>query len=272
MMNKLMYLTVLFNGFILDFIFSAEDKTWVFAFSGNRKPLNFEDERVGVLNGFEVEVVKKVCQTANKTCATTISPYAECVRTIDNHFYPGRGIMSGWFDACPGYTITHDRINSMDFTLPYYKTHAKFAVAPGNPTNFTLEKLASSTLTHLSGSYTNEQCLGRLGYIVANVTISYSLPQARESILTGESDVLFSPRGRIPGLWVLRETLHCDLGGVGVMVKKGSELTRWWDEAFTAIYYNGEYEQICNKWRADYRNSIKCLDPRESDEFRAGGK
>lgn len=46
------------------------------------------------------------------------------------------GLMARWFDGCPGYAITTDRMNEFDFTLPYLDGASTFAVLPGNPPKF----------------------------------------------------------------------------------------------------------------------------------------
>ena len=44
--------------------------------------------------------------------------------------------MSEWFDACPGYVISPDRLGAFDFTKPYLMTDASFTVKKGNPDKF----------------------------------------------------------------------------------------------------------------------------------------
>ena len=63
-----------------------------------------------------------------------------------------------------------------------------------------------------------------------------------------QTQALFSPRTRVEGLDVLGARFHCDEGGAGVMVKKGSPLPMWWNPAFRRLYSSGRYHALC---RAD---------------------
>ncbi|XP_046330743.2 uncharacterized protein LOC124114195 isoform X1 [Haliotis rufescens] len=237
----------------------SEGKLWIFSVSGNRRPYNYADE-TGKLVGFELDIIDKVCSTAGVKCAPTVQPFSECTQTVDGRFFPGRGLMSGWFDACMGYTITQERVNAVQFTSPYIQTYAKLTVKPGNPRGVSLNTLSQTTITHLNGAYTNQQCLNRLNYSVGGVVVAANLPVAKELVLNGTVDAAFSPRSRIPDLETLNITLHCDLGGVAVMVTKGSTLPDWWNPAYEKFVKSGEYKKICETWRSKSTSSIKCFD------------
>ena len=59
------------------------------------------------------------------------------------------GLMSGWFDACPGYVTSLDRKSAFDFTTPYLSTYSTFTVAPNNPSGFdaNLDDLSQFTIS-----------------------------------------------------------------------------------------------------------------------------
>ncbi|XP_067678786.1 arginine-binding periplasmic protein-like [Haliotis asinina] len=237
----------------------SQGKVWIFSVSANRRPFNYADE-IGKLVGFDLDLINKVCSTAGVKCAPTVQPFSECIQTVDGRFFPGRGLMSGWFDACMGYTITQERVNAVQFTNPYIQTYAKFTVKPGNPRGVNLNTLSQAAITHLNGAYTNQQCLNRLNYSVSRVVVAPNLPVAKELVLNGTVDAAFSPRSRIPDLETLDITLHCDLGGVAVMVTKGSTLPDWWNPAYEKIVKSGEYQKLCEAWRPQSTSSIKCFE------------
>ncbi|KAL8571589.1 hypothetical protein ACOMHN_050971 [Nucella lapillus] len=204
-----------------------EDKTWLFAADGLKRPYAFINE-VGALVGFDVDVIQE-------------------------------GLMDSWFDACPGYTITVDRQSAFDFTDPYLNTVSTFTVAPGNPFGFDPSKrnFPDLTLTHLTGAPTGAPCLKRLGMSFGTIIIAKDLPEAKALLLN--KTVLFSPRTIIEGLDVLPTKYHCDVGGAGVMVKKGSPLPAWWNPAFRRFLVSGRYQELCEHDSARFSYPIKCL-------------
>ncbi|XP_076441274.1 L-arginine-binding protein-like [Babylonia areolata] len=241
-----------------------DDKVWLFAVDGLKRPYAFVNDE-GALVGFDVEVISSVCQVANKQCRMVLAEFTECTFTHRNLNYPGRGLMSGWFDACPGYAITVDRQSGFDFTDPYLTTVATFTVAPGNPSGFDPQQadLSTYTLAHLTGAPTNAACLRRLNKKFGTILIARDLPEARELLLNGTAQAVFSPRTKIDGLDVLPDRFHCDEGGAGVMVKKGSPLPAWWNPAFQIFYRSGRYNVLCKDASLRFSYTIKCL-PRPS--------
>ncbi|KAK7508257.1 hypothetical protein BaRGS_00000496 [Batillaria attramentaria] len=223
-----------------------EGKTWLFAVDGRKRPYSFIDEE-GRLVGFDVDIITAVCAEAGKNCSMVLAEFTECSFTNREINYPGRGLMAGWFDACPGYAITVDRQSGFDFTDPYLVTVATFTVAPGNPSGFdpTASDYSDFTLAHLTGAPTNAACLRRLKKTFGKILIARDLPDAKQLLLNGTAQAVFSPRTNIPGLDVLPARFHCDEGGAGVMVKKGSDLPSWWNPAFKTILSSGRYQNLC---------------------------
>lgn len=237
-----------------------DDKTWLFAVDGRKRPYNFIDDD-GRLVGFDVDMISAVCAVAAKKCSMVLAEFTECTFTNRDINYPGRGLMAGWFDACPGYAITIDREAGFDFTDPYLVTVATFTVAPGNPSGFnpSASDYSKFTLSHLTGAPTNAACLRRLNKEFGTILIAKDLPEAKELLLNGTAQAVFSPRTNIPGLEVLPARLHCDEGGAGVMVKKGSDLPTWWNPAFKAVVSSGQYQSLCVEASQKYSYPIKCL-------------
>ncbi|XP_050403984.2 uncharacterized protein LOC126819789 [Patella vulgata] len=237
-----------------------DDKIWLFAVSGRRKPFNYLSNE-GELVGFTVDFVNAVCTEARKKCSMTLAQFTECTFTDRNINYPGRGLMAEWFDACPGYGVTVDRRNGFDFTLPFLNTDASFSVLPGNPSGFNASAadFSNFTITHLTGAGTNANCLNRIGRKFGNITIAANLPDARKLLETRQADVLFSPRNNITGLETLPERVHCDVSGTAVMVKKGSSLPRWWNPAFLRWVRRGGYDRFCKQAKDKYQYDFDCM-------------
>lgn len=240
----------------------ADDKVWLFAVDGLRRPFAFVDTD-GSLVGFDVDVISSVCQIAGKQCRMVLAEFTECTFTYRNMVFPGRGLMAGWFDACPGYAITVDRVATFDFTDPYVPSDASFTVVPGNPKRFhpDSDDYSAFTLSHLTGAFTNSACLTRLHKAFGTIIVAQDLPEAKALLVNGTTDVLFSPRDHIDGLEVLPARLHCDLRGGGIMVKKGSPLPLWWNPAFRDFSASGQFQQLCQEDSKRFNYTIRCLTP-----------
>ncbi|CAL1532195.1 unnamed protein product [Lymnaea stagnalis] len=240
----------------------TNDKIWLFAVDGRKRPYNFLDAN-GVLVGFDVDIINKVCSIIQKQCKLVLAQFTECTITNRNINYPGRGLMSEWFDGCPGYAMSVDRAGAFDFTDPYLATESSFTVLQGNPSLFDPDSqdYSSFTLTHLNGAVTNALCLARLKKTFGNIIVAANLPEAKELLLNGTADVLFSPRNAIDGLEVLPQRVRCDSGGVGIMLKKGSQLSAWWNPAYETFVLSGGYEELCLQSQVKYNATIDCLPP-----------
>ncbi|KAK7508140.1 hypothetical protein BaRGS_00000379 [Batillaria attramentaria] len=245
----------------------GDDKVWLFAISGRRKPFQFVND-IGEIEGFNVDLIKGVCAVAGKKCSMVLAEFTECIYTSRDITYPGRGLMAGWFDACPGYAIAVDRQDTFDFTLPFVSNSAYFAVAPGNPSGFdpSAEDFSAFTITHLTGAYTNAACLRRLQKTVGKIIIAANLPEAKQLLLNGTAQVLFAPRSSIPDLEVLPDRISCTDGGAGMMVKKGSPLPSWWNPAFRRYYSSGRFHRLCQEDGVKY-NSIQPRIPWQSTPY-----
>ncbi|KAH9499914.1 hypothetical protein Btru_076906 [Bulinus truncatus] len=245
---------------------SEENEVYLFAADGKRRPYSYINEE-GILVGFEVDFVNEVCAVAGKKCYTILAEFTECIFTDRSLDYAGRGLMAKWFQGCPGYAITIDRLNEFDFTLPYLNSSATFAVIPGNPSGFnpSVDDYSNFKIVHLTGAATNEPCLRRLKKKFGTVLIAQNLPEAKAMLLNRTADVLFSPRSMIDGLQVFPDTFRCDsdgrggMLGTGIMLKKGSTVPLWWNPAFFKFYSSGAYTKLCQEASVKYNASIGCL-------------
>uniref|UniRef100_A0A0B6ZXS1 Solute-binding protein family 3/N-terminal domain-containing protein n=1 Tax=Arion vulgaris TaxID=1028688 RepID=A0A0B6ZXS1_9EUPU len=242
----------------------ADSHVYLFVADGKMKPYSYIDD-FGKLVGFDVDIVNEVCRLTGKRCYTVLAEFTECIFTDRDIEYAGRGLMADWFDACPSYQITNDRQNEFDFTLPYLESSSSFTVAPGNPSKFDPDSndYSQFTLLHLTGAPTNAPCLTRLHKKFGTILVAQDLPEAKLLLLNGSADALFSPRNAIAGLDVLPQRVHCDNGGAGIMLKKGSTIPEWWNPAFQTFYFSGEYTRLCNDGSMKYGGKIKCLPPPE---------
>lgn len=240
--------------------YTPDTHLYLFAADGKKQPYSYVNE-MGELVGFDVEIITRVCALVGKQCKMIMLPFTECIFTYKDIDYAGRGLWSQWVDGCPSYAVTTDRRTEFDFTLPYLATTASFTVAPGNPSGFNpqLEDYSAFTLVRLTGAPTNGPCLNRLRKTYGKFIVAQNLPEAKALLLNGTADVLFSPRTHIDGLDTLSERVHCDEGGAGILLRKGSNLATWWNPAFQTFYFSGQYAQMCEQASRKYGATVQCL-------------
>ncbi|CAH1775111.1 unnamed protein product [Owenia fusiformis] len=222
----------------------GHEKTYVFAASGNRRPLNYVDEN-GNLKGFDLDIANRVCSVAGKKCTFAKLPLGCVTNSAGGKFVPGKALVTGEADGCLSTTITAERELVFDFTRAYYKTTARFHVAPGNPRHFSPEEIQGKKITFLNGTYTNMDCLKRLGLNGAVPVVANGLRDALANVLENRVDALFAPRPVIPGVERVPGEYNCAKGS-GVMVLKGNTLPEWWNRAFQRVVESGDYRRICD--------------------------
>ena len=84
-------------------------------------------------------------------------------------------------------------------------------------------------------------------------------------MISCQADALFSPRTQFNQLEVLPGNYHCDLNGVGMMVRKDSQLPCWWNQAFEKYYKSGQYNDMCDNINQKYPGTeIKSINIRNS--------
>lgn len=90
-----------------------------FHFGANYEPYDFLENLPGEpehQTGFGVEFAELLCKRNKLDCVFIRDNYEECWQSGD---YPGRGLQSGWYDACSTYTNTLLRQRSVQFSHSY---------------------------------------------------------------------------------------------------------------------------------------------------------
>jgi len=236
----------------------STSRTWTFSVTGRRGQFDYYDQD-GNPAGFHVDIANAVCKIADKSCGFVKSTSTDCATNDGEHFKPGKGLMDGVFDACPGRAITEERLEYVSFTLPYYKTDAHFFVKPGNPLQFDEGDVTGRTITILSGTYTNDACLQKYGLTGAQYLLATGRDEAISFMLDEKADAFFAPRTKVDGLERLPGEYNCALGGTAVMVRQDNSLPDWWNPAFLKLVKSGQYQKICDEAPQRHGGPVDCL-------------
>ncbi|CAH1801172.1 unnamed protein product, partial [Owenia fusiformis] len=214
----------------------------------------------GELKGFDLDLSNAVCRVAGKKCTYI---YRICnSNSADGKFLPGKALETGEVDGCLGNVITPEREEVFDFSRAYFKTSSNFFVPPGNPRGFSPENIEGKRIVFFNATYTNMDCLKRLGLNGAVPLVeSGSLSDVKTKVLEGNADALFAPRTTIPGVERVPGQYNC-ASGAGVMVLKGNaDIPTWWNRAFQIVVESGEYKRICDSVAIKYGGyPVRCFD------------
>ena len=101
---------------------SAQAETLRLATEGAYAPFNFYNDKQE-LSGFDVEIGNALCQAAELTCEWTAQEWGGIIP----------GLVAEKYDAIiASMSITEERKAEVDFTIPYYKSPARFVTATEN--------------------------------------------------------------------------------------------------------------------------------------------
>ncbi len=95
----------------------AADDTIKIGTEGTWKPFSYQDA-AGNLVGFEVELVRAVCEKAQVKCELVVIPWESLIPALQEEKIDG---------IASGMRVTAKRKKIVDFTLPYYKNSSTFS-------------------------------------------------------------------------------------------------------------------------------------------------
>jgi polar amino acid transport system substrate-binding protein len=89
----------------------------------NFPPFSYK-ESAGALNGFNVAIANALCEDLRLNCEFSARPWSDLMNALER----------GEVDAViAGINVTEDTVETADFTSPYYRSLARFAVKTTNP-------------------------------------------------------------------------------------------------------------------------------------------
>lgn len=214
-------------------------------------PFNYTDAS-GTLTGYNVDLARAVCLILRTRCTITAIAWDDLVP----------GLLNGSADALvAGMKITPDALGNVDFTQPYFRTPARFAVRSDGA-------ITATEGTSLSGK--------RIGVVRDSAHAAYlsaffpqsiirlyaSDTQAMDALRGGEVDATFGD-GTALMFWTLGPSARgcCRLaegayiepsyfgGGAGIAVRRGdTPLRDGFQFALDRLQANGTYDALTRRY------------------------
>jgi polar amino acid transport system substrate-binding protein len=219
---------------------------------GSYPPFNFVDSS-GRLQGFDIELTQALCSRIKAECELVTQDYEGIVPAL----------VAGKFDAAiASLWITDERKQKVDFTKPYYRAPARFAMRKGTAgmDDTSPAALKGRTLGAQSGTV-HANYLQDI-YQDSVIKLYGSEEEADAALAAGKLDAVLAD-GTALWRWLSqsREGRCCQFAGpsirdpkwfgegVAIAVRKGdTALKARFDKAIDAIVADGTYKAINDKY------------------------
>lgn len=197
----------------------------------------------GELVGFDIDLFNAIGEKAGKTIEFENLPFDSLIPALQGETIDA---------AISGMTITEERAQTVDFSVPYF--NAGLAIAVGEETTdiTTLDDLAGKRIAvqiGTTGASTADSVPG------AEITRFENAPLALQELSNGNVDAVINDApatldaiatGNIPGIIVVGELLTEE--SYGIALPKGSENAEAINAAIAEIKADGTYTQLYRKW------------------------
>ncbi len=151
-----------------------------FLTEGDFPPFNYLDED-GVLNGFNVDLARALCNEIGASCDIRVRPWDELLVALKR----------GEADAViAGHAVTAETLRDVEFTERYFHTPGRFAAKIETAkTDIVPEQLYGRSIAVARG--TPHEAYVKAFFRDSRVIVFETAEQAREALLQGKSDYVF---------------------------------------------------------------------------------
>ena len=228
----------------------------VVAVTGNDYvPLNFVDPKTGESVGWEYDAVNEICRRLNCAVDWQVTAWDVMIEAV----------RSGQFDVgMDGITITEERAEQVDFSVPYL-TSQQFMLVRAGEERFTMPEEVAADEKLLIGSQ-----VGTTNFYVAvydildgdednpRIKLFETFGAAVQALITGDVDLVLmdaaSSRGYIGANPDALKTVGEALGteDFGFIFTPGSDLREPFDEAIRELAEEGFLEALSVTWFFEY--------------------
>jgi polar amino acid transport system substrate-binding protein len=142
-------------------------------------PFSYRDA-FGSLTGFNVMLAEALCADLRLACEFVPRPWENLTAALEAG--EGDAILSGL-------TISRETLQTLDFTRPYYRTLARFAVRQDTVSGTDQRALADKRVGVLAG--TAHEAFLQAYFVQSDIRPFDDMTEAREALRTGELDAMF---------------------------------------------------------------------------------
>ena len=195
------------------------------------------------LQGFDIDIIKAVADVSDFRVVFGLLQFDEIIPALQE----------GKFDiGIDAITITAERQEIVDFSIPYFETGQSIAVQKDNTDITDLESLKYKSIGVQSGTTGAELAAGVEGAVISTFdTISAALQElvngTLDAVINDEASTRYAIKeGTFEGIKLVGELLSQEF--YGIALPKGSRNLQRINEGLMTIFENGTYTQIYEKW------------------------
>lgn len=197
----------------------------------------------GELIGFDIDLMNAIGEAAGLEIAFESLPFDGIIPALQ----------AGTVDAAiSGMTITEERLQTVDFSRPYFKAGLAIAVKEENEEIQSLEDLEGKTIAVQIGTTGANQAAEIPG---TDISTFDSAPLALQELSNGNADAVINDApvtldaiasGNLQGLKVVGELITEEF--YGIAMPKDSPNVEVVNNALGELIENGTYQEIYDKW------------------------
>ncbi len=207
---------------------------------GSYHPFDFVNDE-GELDGLEPELGDELCRRANLECEWVINDWVDMIPDL----------VAGEFDAIfSGMSITAEREELIDFTEAYYPPTPSVYVARAGEGDEALEGTIGAAPNTIYSDYFTE-----LGLPFVELSEAAGVTSSIDAVLDGTVDAVLVDHGYAVEKLSEHEGRLAIVGpsvpldrGLGIGVRKGSDLKPKFDEALASMKADGTVNTLILKW------------------------
>ena len=221
----------------------APQSVWQVGTEPTFPPFEMKNEATGALEGFDIDLMRALGEAAGQEVEFISLPFDGLIpalqaKTLDM--------------VITGMTITPDRLQTVDFSSPYFKAGLAIAVREGNNEIQSLSDLEGKRIAVQIGTTGADQANQVEG---ATVSTFDGAPLALQELLNGRVDAVVNDlpvtlfainEANLKGIKVVGELVTEEY--YGIALPKGSEDLASLNTALQELIQNGTYAQIYRKW------------------------
>ncbi len=213
-----------------------------FAMSGQYPPFNFVDEQ-NQLTGFDVEISKEIAKRLGVTAEPLSTAWDGIIA----------GLLAKKYELiCGSMAITEERLKSIDFSDPYYRSGAQLFVKKGSPVKSVRDLKGKKVGVTLGTTY---ETWVRKNVTTANVRTYKGVPDMILEISTGRIDGFITDK-IVGALAIKNNGAPIKLAGdllyeekLGIAMRKGNpKLKAAINKELAKMKKDGIYHKISMKW------------------------
>ncbi len=212
------------------------------AMSGQYPPFNFVDDK-NHLTGFDVEIGKEIAKRIGITGVPITTAWDGIIA----------GLLANKYELiCGSMAITEERLKSIDFSAPYYRSGAQLFVKKGSPIKSVADMKGKKLGITLGTTY--EQWV-RKNMTDIDIRTYKGVPDMVLEVMNGRIDGFISDK--IVGALAIKDKgIGIELAGsllyeekMGIAMRQGNTpLKAAIDNALLAMKADGTYKDISMKW------------------------